>query len=579
MTVIPAVNPWAELDAETDEQREARHAAEEAELAAELAHLKATLGSKSESTDTAHDAEETGEATASKKVASGFFTDLKLGRFLAERALRGKYIHTGALGWLYWSDRHGEPADDRHPGVRWKECGTALPAEAMSKCIIAQFDRALERAKKDPDHIDMANEWRKCMSESKLAALVKVAARIKGIRMDSERLDADPDLLNTPSGIVDLRTGEVLPHKAAHLMTKMTRGSYRAGFTHPDWQKALEAVREDVHEWFQNICGQAITGHHTPDGVLLVLHGGGRNGKTAITSDGIVPALGDYGYSASTKLLTSGEHSTEKADLRGRRFVIAEEMTESRALDTTALKKIQDTATITARRLYKENATFRTSHSLFATTNYVPIVSETDDGTWRRLCMLRFPFRFRKPGQECTGQFDRMGDPTLKSRISESADGQHDAIVTWCVEGAIRWYAGRERGTVLDAPASVEADTEQWRLKQDRVLAYVIERLERAPGRCVLSSELLLDFNAWLRDQGHNPWTKETFAQRFDHHEKVLSWHVESKRTSQLDGLDRLSPEASLTTPCRAKEFVRMGVVFRRDSATTGGSGDPFEDA
>ena len=168
-------------------------------------------------------------------------------------------------------------------------------------------------------------------------------------------LDQDPDLLNTPSGVVDLRTGDLLPHDPTLLMTKITSGSYRPGFTHPDWTKALEALPEPERDWFQTRIGQGITGHRTPDGVLPILQGAGENGKSLLTTDGTVPALGDYASVASPKLFQFSkgtEHSEERATLRGKRLLIAEELTEGRSIDVTALKQIQDVGMITARHVF-----------------------------------------------------------------------------------------------------------------------------------------------------------------------------------------------------------------------------------
>lgn len=99
------------------------------------------------------------------------------------------------------------------------------------------------------------------------------------------------------------------------------------------------ALPEPTRAWFQMRVGQGITGHTTPDGVIVILQGGGENGKSAITTNGIVPALGDYAAPVSPKLIASAkdEHSTERADLRGQRFLIAEELTDDRALNVTAI--------------------------------------------------------------------------------------------------------------------------------------------------------------------------------------------------------------------------------------------------
>jgi putative DNA primase/helicase len=297
------------------------------------------------------------------------------------------------------------------------------------------------------------------------------------VERKADELDAEPDLLNTPAGVVDLATGFLLPHDPGLFMTKITSGSYRPGYTHPDWTKALEALPKAEREWFQTRIGQSITGHTTPDGVMPILQGAGENGKSALTTDGPVPALGGYASMASTKLFQTSkgsEHSTERAELRGKRLLIAEELTEGRSIDVTALKQIQDVSMITARYVHRDNFTFRASHSLFTTTNYRPVVSETDHGTWRRLALLRFPFTFRKPGQELQSDSDRVGDTTLKARIGRNANSQHDAIVTWAVEGAMRWYADPD--TALLPTPTVEADTRAWRAEADRILGFWDER-------------------------------------------------------------------------------------------------------
>jgi hypothetical protein len=76
---------------------------------------------------------------------------------------------------------------------------------------------------------------------------------------------------------------------------------------------------------------------------------------------------------------------------------------------------------------------------------------------WRRLALLTFPFTFRKPGEPVQGDHERRGDPTLKSRIKRNLDQQHDAIVTWAVEGAMKWYANPE--TSLQPTHKINTDT------------------------------------------------------------------------------------------------------------------------
>jgi phage/plasmid-associated DNA primase len=154
--------------------------------------------------------------------------------------------------------------------------------------------------------------------------------------------------------------------------------------------------------------------------------------------------------------------------------VIAEELTEGKSININALKQIVGVGTITARFIRQDNFTFQASHTLLATTNYIPIVNETDWGTWRRFALLRFPYTFRKPEQELRpGTNDRRGDSTLKSRIRRNESDQHDAIVTWAVEGSIRYHA--DVATALKPTERIEADTLAWRIEADRILG-VLER-------------------------------------------------------------------------------------------------------
>ena len=263
--------------------------------------------------------------------------------------------------------------------------------------------------------------------------------------------------------------------------------------------------------------------------------------NTALTTDGPVRALGGFAEMASHKLITSqqagkSEHSTEMADLRGQRLLIGEELSEGRSIDVTALKRIMDVGRIRARKVYQDNVTFTASHSLFVTTNYVPVINETDHGTWRRLALVKFRYTFRKSAEDIRRpDTDRLGDPGLKQRIRQNPSGQHDAIVTWAIDGARQWYDEGFR----DAPLTekIIEDTLAWRIEADRVLGFCHHFLTPDPSACILASDMLDQFNAWIAQGGHAAWSRETFMSRFAGHEWVTRHGVENRRTRALAGL------------------------------------------
>ena len=301
--------------------------------------------------------------------ADDTFSDSRMAETVADEVLADRFCWCKALGWMGWK------------GKRWMAVSEEAVGEALRQFVLQQFTEAARIGARG------VKGWYAMLGVGRQRAVLSLTRGI--VERNARDFDSDPDVLNTPAGVVYLPTGQVNPHDPDLLLTKITSGSYRPECAHPDWHQALSALREDARPWFQMRVGQAITGHPTSDGVIPIAQGSGENGKSAVMTDGILQALGDYAAPVSPKLVASkDEHSTERADLRGQRFLVAEELTENHALNLTAIKRITDVSRITARYVFKNNMTFSTSHSLFITTNYIPVVNETDHGTWRRLALL-----------------------------------------------------------------------------------------------------------------------------------------------------------------------------------------------
>lgn len=492
------------------------------------------------------------------------FTQAWLAEEVATTLLAGRFRWSQGLGWLRWDNR------------RWANCPEETAIEEVRRWVRRMLGDATKALRTGQGEIDQVKAWHSvAKTASNLRAITGLAKGIDGVITEASAFDAHPDLLNTPGGVVDLRTGTVTAHAPHLLLTKITSGSFRPGFRHPDWEQALEAVRDDeTRSYLQARLGQGATGHRSPDGVNVVMQGGGENGKGALGTDGVVPALGDYAELASHKLIAdTNEHSEEMATLRGKRLIIAEELTENRALNVTAIKRISDNAMITARHVHQRNMTFRITHTLFATTNYIPVVNEVDRGIWRRLALVVFPFTFRKHQEPLATRNDRRGDPGLKKRIEDNVSGQHDAIVTWLVEGAMRWY--RDDAAALEPSNWVTSCTDVWRANADRILGFWRARLITDPNACILADEMLAAFNDWLIESGHKQWSRELFAPRFGTHEETQKRGVESRRTVQLGGVSRWVQFASMPMkPLPKQATAWTGVRFR--TPTEQGEPDPL---
>lgn len=456
------------------------------------------------------DTVEMGDAISPGDWDRGGFTDRWLAESFALNVCAGGFCWTQGLGWLAWN------------GKRWKTCPEERVLEMVGRWARAKLAERVRRGDLDgPKH----KGWKAVLTSARRQKDVVLLTR--GI-VEKETTDFDqhPDLLNCSNGVVDLQTGEIRDHDSELLMTKMTVAEYRAGFRHPDWDKALESIPDDVRDWMAVRYGQAITGHMVPDDKLVVQYGAGENGKTGIFV-GIGGALGDYYRLLSDRVLMAnpGDHPTELMDLRGTRVALVEETPEARRLNVQRLKKILGTPHVTARYIRKDSVTFAATHSVFLSTNYKPSIEETDHGTWRRLALVTFPYIYRKPGEPLESELDRVGDPRLRDRLAAGLDGQREAALAWMVQGAMRWYAARR--VMPTVPVRVEADTREWQRESDQVLAYIDDRLEFGKDRHTMAGDLILDLNSWLESHGHKPWSAKLIASRLTGHDMFRNHRVE----------------------------------------------------
>lgn len=433
------------------------------------------------------------------------FTDAYLSATVADDRLDGHYLFVPGLGgWQRWD------------GKRWCRCGTETVVDEIRRFIVESHDAVLRQYAGDTGSSSIKKKldgWRSALSKSKLAALEFL---VRGILLaDAEDFDAHADLLNVANGVVDLTSGRLLEHDPDLLMTKQAPTPYRPGAEHPDWKQQLESVPHDVVDWYQVRMGQAITGYMVPDDLMIVQVGGGENGKSSLL-DAVGRAIGDYYTQISHRaiLASSDAHPTELMDFKGARLALVEETPEERRLNVTRLKQTVGTPRIKARYMRADSTTFDATHSLFLSTQFRPIVDETDHGTWRRLACMRFPVKWVKPGEPLSGPNERHGDPGLRQRLKDGETGQHDAILAWLVDGARAWYAGQK--IMPEIPAAVRAETVAWRASCDVLTEYVTSCLAPDSDSWISTADLLTDFNFFLKAKGSQPWSDRTLSSRLE---------------------------------------------------------------
>lgn len=494
----------------------------------------------------------------------GRFTDHALAAEVAREVMADRHAWVPGLGWLAYDGR------------RWSEVDDGVPREAIRAWTRAQLLEATEtqafvqsleeRTMADVDRADRAvKNWLKVCTVPKADAVLKLCRGICRVLPDA--LDADPDLINCQNGVVHLPTGELRAHDPALMLTRMAGADYRPTALHADWTAALRAVPADVQTWLQVRYGQGITGHACPDDKVLIQQGGGSNGKSTVLA-GVAAALADYYFMASDKILMAshmGAHTTDLADLRGRRFVTIEETPEAGRLDVVRLKKLAGTERITARKMRQDNVSFPATHTLFVNTNYPPVVAETDEGTWRRLLLVVFPYTFTDSPM---ADGELVGDRHLRTRLWGVE--QREAALAWLVEGAVAWYEALRE--IPATPEAVRAATGDWQARTDMVTRFWDDYLVPDVNAYVWAADLIWLFNQMMRQHGNAPLAENTFVRRFAEHKRTAGAMVARARMrivatpmefsrpyGALDPFSRLpgAPGGQIT--------AWVGVRFRKD--------------
>ncbi|WP_367325350.1 phage/plasmid primase, P4 family [Streptomyces sp. HUAS ZL42] len=480
------------------------------------------------------------------------FEDSFLAESVVADVLAGAYRYVPGVGWKAWTGRV------------WRDCDELEVAEEIRRWAVRQYQGALDQERREPGSVpmDVITGWRRALRAEKQITIQKMAKGFEGVFTMPEQLDRDPDKLNAQNCVVDLITGETLPHDPDLLMTKIAGADYRPGYRHPDWDKALEAVPEGVREWLQIRQGQAITGHTPPDDLLVILHGSGENGKSAEMA-ATVGALGlnEYCAQLSDRVLMAdpSAHPTELMDLMGVRYAVMEETPEARRLDTQRLKRTVGTPQITARRIRQDSVTFTATHSMFISTNHRPEITETDHGSWRRLALVTFPYTFKKPWEALEKADDRLGDPGLRDRCKSDPD-IHAAALAWLVEGAQRWYAADK--VMPQLPERVKADTLKWRKESDTVLAFSDDALIFESGHHIHGRDFKEELDAYLIGKGMSTWSEKTIVARFESHDVMRRHGAEFKAVRANPSRSR-SPRQQRITDANPYAEIPGGATYK----------------
>ena len=269
--------------------------------------------------------------------------------------------------------------------------------------------------------------------------------------------------MNTPSGIVDLRNGEITKNDPAKYFTKITQAS--PGGDCPKWRRFIDQVTCNDFEYakfLQRVAGYAATGSIREHALFFIYGAQGAEGKSTFLST-MHAILGDYATVAPLETFTethNEQHPTNLAMLRGARLVLSQETEEGKAWAETRLKALTGGDPITARFMRADFFTFEPKFKLIIAGNHRPRLRAIDGAIKRRFHLLPFQQSFK--GTRC--------DPDLFEKLQTERDG----ILRWIVDGAVAYCRDG-----LNPPQVVRDATDEYFESEDIFEQWLADCCER----------------------------------------------------------------------------------------------------
>jgi putative DNA primase/helicase len=372
-------------------------------------------------------------------------------------------------------------------GNRWKRDDTDIAFDWTRKLV-----RALAG--------DQSAADRRRLGSRKFADGVERFARTdQEVAVTHEYWDNDVDVLGTPSGIIDLRTGQLFDPNPDQGITRSVAVDPDTTTRCPRWNQFLnqvtgndDALKRMLQQWF----GYCLTGE-TREQKLVFLHGPGGTGKSTLANT-MLRIMATYSTVAAMETFTDStfdRHPEELARLDGLRLVVASETEAGHKWRENRVKLLTGGDPITARYMRQDSFTYWPRFKLTFLGNHAPAVTNLDAAIQRRVIVVPFDHKPAAP------------DLHLENVLAQEWPG----ILRWMIDGAVDWYG---HGLIL--PKAVSAATTRYFDEQnifgewlaeccevDRTNTYLTER----------TADLFASWSAFAKSRGETPGTQATFNQ------------------------------------------------------------------
>lgn len=394
-------------------------------------------------------------------------------------------------------------------GHAWVRDRRNLAEHLVRRALVRLSAVIYEQAKGVANEETQKKFFRFASSLQSRGALTKVVPELQAhprITLLLSQFDANPWELNTPGGIVDLRTGLVSPPDPGRLHSRSTAIAPTAGPDGVVWDPSLAPLwsafldeatggDKDLQRFLQKQIGYSLTAS-TQEQTLIFIHGPPLTGKSVFIEavGGLVGSYHENAPSETFSLARGDRHPADLAKLAGARLVTSVETQEGRAWDTQRVKSLTGGDMISARFMRQDFFDFRPTFKIMIVGNHAPEIRGVDEAMMRRLRVVPF--------EHSPKAINRLLGTELKAEWSH--------ILAWAVQGCLLWV---KEG--LAPPEAVQVKTSEYSEDENLLAAFTREKLDFVEDELISRQELYEAWTSWCYRQGEEPGTLKGLTRRF----------------------------------------------------------------
>jgi len=349
-------------------------------------------------------------------------------------------------------------------------------------------------------------EATKLQSQRTIASIERLCRALPSFLGRSGLYDADPFLLGTPGGTIDLRTGDTQAAAPGDYITVLTPVTPAPKGTPlgPLFAKFLDDITggdKDFQRTLQQWAGIGAEGT-SRDQRILFLYGSGGNGKGVYLRT-ISGLLGDHAVNAPRDLLMLekySKHMTHLVDVLNARMAIATEVDDDATWDTALIKDVTGGDAISVNRMRQDPFRALARCSITISGNKKPALKGIDDAVKRRFMVATFLLKLTP-------------ETVVVDLEKRFIDKEGPAILRWIIDGAV----AREVEGRLHVAKVIVDDTADYFAEENVMEDFIGSYMEPAPADAdplweVKTSEVYATWKAYCSSSGRPSGAQNSFT-------------------------------------------------------------------